>query len=80
MQSATPGALVNARDDFRLEFSVPQNSGAGARDQAEPIVAMLNHLTGMTIRVIDHNPEKLKVGDEERSYWRYKLGGGRNAI
>lgn len=80
MQSATPGAMVNARDDFRLEFSVPQTSGAGARDQAEPIVAMLNHLTGMTIRVIDHNPVKLKVGDEEKSYWRYKLGGGRNAI
>ena len=79
MQSETPGALVNARDDFRLEFSVPQANGAGARDQAEPIVTMLNSLTGMTIRVIDHNPEKIKVGEQEVLYWRYKIGGGRNA-
>ncbi|MDU4254437.1 hypothetical protein [Pseudomonas sp.] len=78
-QSSTPGAMAAARDDFRLEFSVPQSAGAGARDQAEPIVAMLNHLTGMTIRVIDHNAEKVKLGEQEVSYWRYKLGGGRNA-
>lgn len=79
LQGAMPGALVSERDDFRLDFSVPQARGSGARDQAEPIVAMLNHMTGMTIRVIDHSADKVTVGDDDLLYWHYKIGGARNA-
>jgi hypothetical protein len=75
------GAMTGInRDDFQLEFSVPQITNSGARDQAEPIVAMLNHRTGMTIRVIDHIAENISSGEEQIKFWRYKVGGGRNAL
>lgn len=80
IQGAQGAMIGSGRDDFRLEFSVPQVSGSGARDQAEPIVAMLNHRTGMTIRVIDHVAENISAGEEQVKYWRYKVGGGRNAL
>lgn len=80
LQSDQGGMLTASRDEFRLEFSVPQKSGSGARDQAEPIVAMLNHSTGMTIRVIDHGSEHKGAGDMSAKYWRYKIGGVRDAL
>ncbi|MBA1280203.1 hypothetical protein [Stutzerimonas stutzeri] len=80
LQHETGGAMAASRDDFRLEFSVPQVAGSGARDHAEPIVAMLNHLTGMTIRVIDHGSDTVNIGEEKKLYWRYTVGGARNAL
>ncbi|MCF6783442.1 hypothetical protein [Stutzerimonas stutzeri] len=72
------GMPVSLRDEFLLEFSIPQLLDSSARDQAEPIVAMLNHRVGMTMRVIDHQSEAVSFGDETLTYWRYKVGGGRH--
>lgn len=84
MQSGHGGLLPSSRDDFRVELSIPQikgtgtgtGTGAGARDLAEPIVAMLNNSTGMTIRVIDHASEVITSGESRLDYWRYQIGGG----
>lgn len=80
LQSGQSGMLPSSRDEFMLDFSVPQLIGSGARDQAEPIISMLNHSTGMTIRVIDHSGESITSGDVQLKYWRYKIGGGRDAL
>lgn len=77
-QTANYGSTQARQDDFRLDISVPQSSSGGARDQAEPIVAMLNSLTGMTVSVIDHTSNKIIVGESEALYWRYKIGGMRH--
>lgn len=67
---------IQARDDFYVEFSVPQVLDVGsARDQAEPLLAALNNKTGMTVRVMDHAEENIQVGDADHKYWRYRLGG-----
>ncbi|MBF6615622.1 MAG: hypothetical protein ITG07_02740 [Candidimonas sp.] len=76
-----PGVMsASAHDEFLLEFSIPQMLSSSARDQVEPIVAMLNHRIGMTMRVVDHRSEDISLGDENLRYWRYKIGGGRNAF
>lgn len=76
MSQGGAGSIAGLRDDFSVEIMVPADEATGsARDQAEPLLAELNFKTGMTIRVIDHGAEKLKIGEEERPYWRYRLGG-----
>lgn len=70
--------------DFRLEISVPQESGTSARDQAEPLLAQLNHTTGITFRLIDHSDKKEGSGAASVPYWQYRLTGtmdhGKGAI
>ncbi|WP_267400474.1 hypothetical protein [Pseudomonas sp. GM_Psu_2] len=61
--------------DFRLEISVPQESGTSARDQAEPLLAQLNHTTGMTFRLIDHSERKEGSGSGSVAFWQYRLTG-----
>lgn len=61
--------------DFRLEISVPQEAGTSARDQAEPLLAQLNHTTGMTFRLLDHSERKEGSGSASIAYWQYRLTG-----
>lgn len=75
-QYESSNQLTPSRDDFHLVISIPQESGSSARDQAEPIVAMLNHKTGLVIRVIDHTEETVSLGDIKKMYWKYTIGGG----
>lgn len=68
-----------AVDQFRIEISLPKEGDLSARDQAEPMVAMLNNKTGMTVRLVDHTDESIKIGQAQQSYWKYTLGGASNA-
>lgn len=67
-----------AGDDFKAEVSVPQQEGFSARDQAEGFLGALNQQTGMTVRVLDHASEVVRIGDVDHQYWRYRLGGAVN--
>lgn len=67
---------ANGADLFRIEFSVPKQGDLGARDQAEPLVAMLSYQTGSRVRVINHVSEEVSIGKADLPYWRYQVGGG----
>jgi hypothetical protein len=82
LQASSQGSMDSgnmAVDQFHIEISIPKESDLSARDQAEPIVAMLNNKTGMTVRLVDHTDEMVKVGQGQIPYWKYTLGGASNA-
>lgn len=82
LQASSQGSMDvgnMAVDQFHIEISLPKESDLSARDQAEPVVAMLNNKTGMTVRLVDHTDEMVKVGPTQIAYWKYTLGGASNA-
>ncbi|MFJ7794554.1 hypothetical protein [Pseudomonas sp. NPDC096950] len=82
LQASSQGSMDvgnMAVDQFHIEISLPKESDLSARDQAEPVVAMLNNKTGMTVRLVDHTDEMVKVGPTQVAYWKYTLGGASNA-
>lgn len=82
LQTSSQGSMDvgnMAVDQFHIEISLPKESDLSARDQAEPVVAMLNNKTGMTVRLVDHTDEMVKVGPTQVAYWKYTLGGASNA-
>lgn len=60
------GTSTTSRVDFKVEIMVPVESDQSARDQAEPILAQLNHSTGMNFMLTDHAGVHEKRG--EKSY------------
>ncbi|EKY4114605.1 TPA: hypothetical protein ACGW3M_001183 [Pseudomonas aeruginosa] len=73
------GTSTASRVDFKVEIMVPVESDQSARDQAEPILAQLNHSTGMNFMLTDHAGVHEKRGEKSYPFWIYRLSGTINS-
>lgn len=71
---ASDGSLEG--EVFVLDISIPKESGSGAREQGERLVRKINMQLGMSVRVVSHTTFSHRLGQEDKEYWRYTLGGG----